>query len=270
MLIQEAKRLQKLAGIITEDQLNESEILFEETVSDENIENAIAKVLKIDPSKVDLDKIEKEEPSEEDIKDLKESIALTAITIAGLIPPALELVGSTTNWVKRNFALSDQEKKELDILNQKIKDKEKEIELLDKNDDPKEENAREELSTLIKQKDELYGTEFGTKMKEWGHKLHHAYTWPIRKMLDGLAWWEKLKHQVYGDSFKLTKIQDKKFREKLANIIYATIMLGIAGFGVASHLKHLVGVGPVLTTIADGVKAGKSTAEIVQSIASLI
>jgi hypothetical protein len=47
-------------------------------------------------------------------------------------------------------------------------------------------------------------------------------------------------------------------------------MFGVAGYGVASHIKHLVGVGPVLTTLADGVKAGKSVVDIVKDAALLI
>ena len=69
---------------------------------------------------------------------------------------------------------------------------------------------------------------------------------------------------------KKTKLQDEKYREKLANIIYATAMLTVAGFGVAAHIKHLAGVGPVLTTLADGVKAGKSVVDIVKDAALLI
>ena len=43
-------------------------------------------------------------------------------------------------------------------------------------------------------------------------------------------------------------------------------MVGVAGAGILTHLGHLAGVGPVALTIVDGVKAGKSTAEIVTSI----
>lgn len=263
--ISEVKRFQKIAGIlITESQINDN-FIFEE-VSDDAIEKAIAKVVKVDPSKIDLDKLEKGEAPEE--KDLKEFVGL-AITIAGLLPAALELVGGTTNWVKQNFALSDQEKKYLENLNTQIKNKKIQIDKADKaNAASAEEKYREELEDLIKTKNELYGTKFGNKMKDWGHKLHHAYTWPIRKMLYGIAMYEKLVGR--NSKEKLSKLQDKKHREKVANIIYAVIMMSIAGVGVASHIKHLAGVGPVLTTIADGVKGGKSAQEIIQGISALI
>jgi hypothetical protein len=38
---------------------------------------------------------------------------------------------------------------------------------------------------------------------------------------------------------KETKLQDEKYREKIANIIDATTMLGIAGYGIVSHISHL-------------------------------
>ncbi len=47
-------------------------------------------------------------------------------------------------------------------------------------------------------------------------------------------------------------------------------MMGVAGVGIASHIGHLTGVGPVLTTIADGVKEGKSIVDLVKGVASLI
>lgn len=263
--LNEVKRMQALAGISKLQENKDLNLLSE--VDDSDIENAIAKALKIDASKVDLDKIEKgEEPEKEDINEIG---ATLAITIAGLIPPALELVGSTTNWVKRNFGLSDQEKKDLDNINKQIKFKKNQIDRADTaNADAVEQKYREELEDLIKTRDELYGTKAGNKMKEWGEKLHHAYVWPIKKMLQGIAWYERLVGRK--DKGKLSKLQNEESREKIANIIYATIMLSIAGYGVAAHIKHLAGVGPVLTTIGDGVKAGKSTKEILNGVLDFI
>lgn len=263
--LNEVKRMQALAGISKLQENKDLNLLSE--VDDSDIENAIAKALKIDASKVDLDKIEKgEEPEKEDINEIG---ATLAVTIAGLIPPALELVGSTTNWVKRNFGLSDQEKKDLDNINNQIKFKKNQIDRADTaNADSIEKQYREELEDLIKTRDELYGTKAGNKMKEWGEKLHHAYVWPIKKMLQGIAWYERLVGRK--DKGKLSKLQNEESREKIANIIYATIMLSIAGYGVAAHIKHLAGVGPVLTTIGDGVKAGKSTKEILTGVLDFI
>ena len=65
-------------------------------------------------------------------------------------------------------------------------------------------------------------------------------------------------------------LKDKKYREKIANIIYAAAMIGIAGAGVISHIKHLAGVGPIITTIADLVKEGLSIKDVVKSVAKMI
>ena len=69
---------------------------------------------------------------------------------------------------------------------------------------------------------------------------------------------------------KDSKLRNKDYREKLSNIIYAAVMMGAAGIGIASHIGHLHGVGPVLTTLADGVKEGKSIIDLVKGVVSLI
>ena len=92
-------------------------------------------------------------------------------------------------------------------------------------------------------------------MKSAGHKLHKVYVWPIKKLLQGIAFFKK-------DS----KLKDPKYREKVANVLYAITMAIVAGVGILSHLCHLHGVAYVSTTIADGVKEGKSIADIVKAI----
>ena len=47
-------------------------------------------------------------------------------------------------------------------------------------------------------------------------------------------------------------------------------MVGIAGYAILSHIGHLAGIAPVAAFIADGVKAGKSIADIVKGAALLI
>jgi hypothetical protein len=257
ILSEEFRRMQLLAGIINENKYKINEKIISE-ISDEEIEKAAATALKLSP-----DQVINHEPSEEEKNKVDESIILTAITIAGLIPPALNLVGNVTNKAKQMFGLSDEEKVELEKLNKLIKDKEKYIKTLDKKNSPKEEEERSKLEQLIKQKDEKFGTKLGNWAKHASHSMHEAYTYPIRKMLQFVSWTA----EKFG---KKTKLQDEKYREKIANIIYATTMLGIAGYGIVSHISHLAGVGPVINTLADGVKAGKSVADIVKDAALLI
>jgi len=236
--------------------LNEG--LIFEAVSDDEIEKAAAVALN-----VSVDDVPNQEPTEEEKAKVDESAVTLAITIAGLIPPALNLVGYVANKAKEMFGLSPEEQVELAKLDKLISGKEKYIEDLDVKNSPEEEEERSKLEQLKKQRDEKFGTKIGNMAKHAGHSLHEAYTYPIRKMLQFVAWTA----EKFG---KKTKLQDEKYREKLANIIYAATMFTIAGVGVASHIKHLTGVGPVLTTLADGVKAGKSVVDIVKDAALLI
>jgi hypothetical protein len=259
LLNEEFIRMQKLAGLITEEEYSKiikETFLFEE-VSDEEIKKATAAALKISP-----DQVINHQPSEEEKKIDEEAISL-ALTIAGLIPPALNLVGNITNKAKQMFGLSNEEKVELEKLNTLIKGKEKYVDDLDKKNDPKEEKERELLNQLIKQRDTQFGTKLGNMAKHAAHSLHDLYVSPIKKMLQFAAWTS----EKFG---KKTKLSDEKYREKIANIIYATVMIGIAGSGIISHIKHLAGVGPVAITIADAIKAGKSVADVVKDVALLI
>ena len=239
-----------LRKYLAENRLLQEEFISE--VSDQEIKDAAAKALGISP-----EELKKEENKIEEV-----GLAL-AITIAGLIPPALELVGNVTNKAKQLVGLSDQEKKELAELNAKIK---KAKGLVDTFDDKnigandEEKRAIQLLKNLKDERDEKFGTKFGNWAKHAGHSLHHAYVTPIRKMFEYAAKFTK----------KDSKLRDEDYREKLSNIIYAAVMMGVAGVGIASHIGHLHGVGPVLTTLADGIKEGKSIVDLVKSVASLI
>jgi len=252
-------RMQQLAGLITESEYKENikETFIFEEVSDEEIKKAVAAALNISP-----DQVINHNPSEEE-KKVNEIELTTFITIAGLIPPALNLAGNAANKAKQMFGLNDKEKELLAQLNKKIKDKEELIEKLDKENDPKEEKERELLAQLLEQRDKQFGTKLGNMAKHAGHTLHEWYVIPIKKFLQFTAW-------TYEKVGKKTKLSDEKYREKIANIIYATAMVGIAGFAIFSHIGHLAGVSPVLGVIADGFKAGKSTVDIIKGAALLI
>lgn len=259
LTLKERLKFQKQAGIITLKEYNEliNESFLYEDISDEEIEKSVAAALKISPDQVAI-----HEPSEDE-KEINEIALTTAITVAGLIPPALNLIGSVINKTKQHYGLNDREKELLANLNAKILKKEELIKKLDKEDSGQEIKERELLANLIKQKDEQFGTKLGNLAKHAGHGLHDLYTIPIKKFLDMVAWTA----EKFG---KKTRLQDEKFKEKIANIIYAVIMAGIAGFGVFEHIGHLAGVSETALTIADGIKAGKSVADIVKGAALLI
>jgi len=250
-------RMQQLAGIITESEYK-TNTLFEgeeaETIDQvpNNILNIISKATAQPVEKIK--QLAKQETSTPEDK-VDESAVLTAVTIAGLIPLAMDAIGGVSNWVSRNTGKNEAEIAQLKKFNEKIKEKEELIKNLDKKDAKSEMRERELLNKLKKQRDDMWGSDFGQWMKKKAHGLHHAYTWPIRTLLKWVGF-------ITGNK----KLKNKEFREKLANILYAITMTGIAGVGILSHLGHLTGVAPVAMTIADGVKGGKSIGEIVNSI----
>jgi hypothetical protein len=250
-------RMQQLAGLINENQYKNN-VIFEgeeaETADKipDNILAIVAKATKQPAEKVKQIVKQKESSTEDQVD---ESLTLTSITIAGLIPLAMESIGGLANWISRNTGKNPSQIAQLKKFNEKIEEKEKLIKSLDKKDAKSEMRERELLANLKKQRDDIWGSDFGQWMKEKAHKLHHIYTWPIRTLLKTIGFFTGSKN-----------LKNKEFREKLANILYAITMTGVAGAGILTHLGHLAGVGPVALTIADGVKGGKSVSEIISSI----
>ena len=222
-----------LKKYLAEGKLYEDESIISE-ISDADIVKAVAKVANISPKELAV-------KAKED--KIEESVVLTGITILGLIPPALELIGNITNATSRAFKLTDEEKEDYNDLSKKIKDE-------------KDSSKKKELK---KQRDKKYGSKVGNWFKDAGHSLHHKYTFPIRKLLNFAG-----KFAKEGSSLK-----DKEKNEIRANIIYAVLMAGIAGFGIWSHIGHLKGVANVATFIADSVKEGVSIADTIEGALQL-
>jgi len=211
-----------LKKYISDNPLLKEEILTE--VSDADIVKAVAQVVNMEPKDV----VAKVKADKEGVNEIA---ITTAITIAGLIPVAMGLVGSAFNKAKNSFKLNEKEKTEYLVLQQFYKE-------------AKDKDEKERL----KKEMEPYESKIGNWFKDAGHSLHKAYTWPIRKMLNLAGTFAS----------KDSPLKDKEKIEKIANVIYATAMIGIAGYGVVSHLGHLKGVSDVAITIADSIKGGKS------------
>jgi len=212
-----------LRAYLAEGRLYEENFIAEE-VSNSDIVKALAKVADMEPKDV----VAKVKASEDEVNEIA---VTTAITIAGLLPAAMELVGGAFNKAKNSFKLNEKERTEYLVLQQHYKEA--------KSDEEKKQ---------LKKEMEPYESKIGNWFKDAGHTLHKAYTAPIR----GLLWMaSKL-------APKDSSLRDKEKREKIANIIYAAAMIGIAGYGVASHIGHLKGVSDVAITIADTIKGGKS------------
>ena len=215
-----------LKKYISDNPLLKEEILTE--VSDADIVKALAKVVDMEPKDV-VAKIKA------DKEEVNEIAITTAITIAGLLPAVMELVGGAFNKAKNSFKLNEKEKTEYLALQQFYKEAK-----------DKDEKKR------LKKEMEPYESKIGNWFKDAGHSLHKAYTTPIR----GLLW---MAYKLAPKDSKFHKfLSDKENREKAANVIYAAAMIGIAGYGVASHIGHLKGVSDVAITIADSIKGGKS------------
>ena len=118
-----------------------------------------------------------------------------------------------------------------------------------------------EIGRLKKYRDKLFGSDFGNWLKEKGHQLHSLYTSPIRAVLKGLG----------AVSKPSSKLRNEKFREKIANIIYAAFMIGLASWGIWSSISHLVGLSEVAQIFLKGLEQGVQMTEIrKQAIASIL
>lgn len=123
--------------------------------------------------------------------------------------------------------------------------------------------AKKQFDDAYHDYDHKYGAKlFKTTFKEMGHGLHHAYTAPIRGLLFTLGW--------FG---VWPAMRDEKNREHAANIIYALVLVSIAGYGVWTHLSHAHGLGDfasIATEIADGEVSLSTGVESALEIADLV
>jgi len=118
-----------------------------------------------------------------------------------------------------------------------------------------------EIGRLKKYRDKLFGSDFGNWLKEKGHQLHSLYTAPIRAVLKGLG----------AVSKPSSKLRNEKYREKVANIIYAGFMIGLASWGIWSSISHLVGLSEVAQIFLKGLEQGVQMSEIrKQAITSIL
>ena len=98
-------------------------------------------------------------------------------------------------------------------------------------------------------------TTIGNKLKTTGHKLHAAYTYPIRLFLKGIAWYYNWKW-----------MKNKENRTIAANVIYAFAMLLFTGMLIWDKLSHLHGVSSYSEMILKNYKSGVSIEEFVNGL----
>ena len=275
LTLKERLDLQRTARIITESQYNEllkEEFLFEEgtdlkdLVLDPKILSLAAKIVK-QPVDTVKDKIENNLSGKgsDEKETINESLELTLVLA---IPMLLEAGGNIADKVKRKYGLSEDQvieykkwKSNYDILDKKIKSYGDPSHNLWS---PDQKNAYNQLKTqiidLTRKGNKLFGSKFGKKLKNIGHTVHKVYTSPILALLWIISKFTK------ADS----DLRNFKIREKIANIIYAVVMIAYAGHVVIESLHGLPGVAGAIEGVLDSVKAGKSTSEIIKDLPAVV
>jgi hypothetical protein len=259
------KRMQELAGIITESKNNTNDFPIFEQVSDEQIKQAAASVLQIPVNQIVT------EPNTNNQKEIiKEIEIMSVISLVSLIPFILNLLGSGINKLKQTFGISEQQKIELERLNKLIATKEKYIKSLDKKNSPKEMDERKKLDNLKKEKDKKFGSLVGNFFKTSSHAAHSAFIYPIVKFL-------QLINFTSPKVGKKLKIDHEIRREAVADIIYCVIMISLTSGAVIhhlssqfSHLNQVTNFNLILTTIYDLYKSGKKIKDILSAVLILI
>ena len=165
------------------------------------------------------------------------------------------------NKIYRKLGLNEKEAKLYRETKKKIADIKKKHNIskiidFDINDTSEQKAAKQEIQKLEKFIAEKFPSFVGDILHYAGHKFHQGYTYPIRLLLKGAAF--------FVPSGKGYKIKDPKFREKVANVVYAAIMIGIAGVGIAGALKSFSGVTEAYTAIVEATEGGASLLEVVE------
>ena len=86
--------------------LKENYLFEEDTNIPDNILKLVAKTVNQPVDKVEKIVTGKEEVTEEELNEVG---TMTAITIAGLIPAAMEAIGGLSNWIARNTGKNPQQ-----------------------------------------------------------------------------------------------------------------------------------------------------------------
>lgn len=232
----------------TEATLLAEEIHRSSQFLNENMEDLVKKIaaksLKVSPDDIP------DAGDTEGAKDLKDKLDKkgekvnegVAITLTLLLPAILELISKLADKIKRSYSFSEEEKAEYAKNKAAFKKAKKEG----------NKDEMEKYKALL----EPGKSKIGKLAHDAGHKLHSFYTSPIRLLL----------YTFSLGANKDSKLKDKEFREKLANILYCIIMIVIGGVGIENALSKLDGVQQVISLISDGAKGGATIADLVKTV----
>jgi hypothetical protein len=244
------------AFVLVKESLSKSDraILKEAGIaSDADLENLIKGIAK-DLAKKDLTDKAPEDVSLDAVEDstkqknedaLNEGLVLTLILAS---PTLIKLLGKLIDWAYSKLALSADEKKELE---QYKKDYAAAVKAGDK----------EKIHDLH---DKVHASKVGKALGKFAHMAHEAFVWPIKKLLQGVAF-------LNGNSWL------KENAQQAAELIYAVIMIGVAGHGIVHSLEGVSGLSSALTKLGtnmealshltvDALKGGDMTAEVLKFI----
>lgn len=160
------------------------------------------------PEDVDLDAIESDTSIKEDV--LEESLTVTLILAS---PTLLKLLGKLIDWVYAKVALSSEQKKELADYKAQYKEAEK----------SGDKKAMHDLH------DKVHASKLGKLLAKTSHAAHAVLVSPIAILLKGIA---------FMNGNKWLKANYKE----AANLIFAIIMIGYAGYGIWHSLEGITSV----------------------------
>jgi hypothetical protein len=195
------------------------------------------------PEDISLDAIESDDTIKEDI--LEEGLILSLVLAS---PTLLKLLGKLIDWAYAKMTLTSEERKEL-------ADYKKQYEEAEKSGD------KEAMHDLH---DKIYASKVGKALGKFAHMAHAAFVYPIKKILQGVAF-------LNGNKWL------KENAGPAADLIYACIMIGIAGFGIYHALEGVSGVSSALShlgtnsealthLVVDSLKGGDMTIEVLKTV----
>lgn len=231
--VHEWKKLQRFVSEI--NGLTEEE----SAVSDDQIEQLILQAakelkgrVKRNPEEINVDALQSGEEGAiktENQEVIKESLSLALFLGA---PTILKLIGKLIDWVYRKFILSKEEKRQW---------QEAGADLAYAKEMGKLPNGKKVSDDEIHHMEEkMYKSKIGKKLYDVSHSLHDAYIFPLRSVIAGLMW-------VMDD--KISTSQAWKNAKRAADLIYAVIMIGIAGYGALHSLQSIPSVAAAISTV---------------------
>jgi len=251
-----------------------------EAVTDDQLANLIqqaAKELNLPAAKdikdieIDQDAMEKgQEDAIELKKESKQTIneGLTMALILGA-PTILKLLANVIDWVYRAFALSDDEKKQYKedsaaYAYAKKTGKTPDGKVVDDHD-------------LHDMEDKLFKSKAAKLVLKASHGLHTLYVKPLRALIAGILWVGGDPGSEQGGKGEgLSMVNAWKRAKKPAEIIYAVIMIGIAGYGAVQAIssipsaveavKSIGGIQNLATVVLDATKGGDMSDTIIKGI----